>query len=173
MFGVGIFAMPRVRFGSRSGQSISFEGVVSRARIWVQRSLFICTRNARKARGPHESVPESDAPWRFFKLVADLPAGKFDETPRPFMCRAAFWINLRLQAAKRPARLEHVEPVDEAPTRPYNLSMLSYPRSRQLRDSYRHVPQVRSMHPLSSGSFAKIFRKEFGMSAIARAVPTR
>lgn len=29
------------------------------------------------------------------------------------------------------------------------------------------------MHPLNSGGFAKNFRKKFGMSAIARVVPTR
>ena len=29
------------------------------------------------------------------------------------------------------------------------------------------------MHPLSSGGFTKNFRKEFGMSAVARVVPAR
>ena len=50
-----------------------------------------------------------------------LLAGKFDETPRPFMCHAAFWTYLRLQAAKQPTKLEPVELVDEGSASPIQL----------------------------------------------------
>ena len=159
--------MPRVRFGSRSGQSIGFEGVVSRVRIWVQRSLFVCTRNAKEGAGTTRECSRKRCAFEIFSSSSRISlAGKFDETTRPLACHAAFWIYLRLKANLLNSSMK-------APPRSCSLSRLSYRRSRQQWDSYRHVRQERSMHLLSSGGFAKNFRKEFGMPAIARVFPAR